>query len=278
MPASRYHLVNVYSEAPLSGLPVAVFDQPTLLDDATMQGLAQQIQAAVSVFLLPSDKGHARLHIYTPERAMSFSPDALLAAATVLREQSGQSLFSLETPVLIVPLWQEQERWFMQVRPPGIRSCEAKPRHLAAMLSLTERDIDEPALFIQAGVEQLVIPLTNPDAVKNCSPRLDDMALHALNDHGQPQLLVWHRMVDTVIARSFGSRFGVLREEPASGASIAALGGYLLHTRAPLPISLRIRQGDHLDRPARMALQIDDNQRILLGGQTRIQASGELRW
>ena len=91
-------------------------------------------------------------------------------------------------------------------------------------------------------------------------------------------MLVWYRSVDVVQARSFGVRFGALREEPASGAAIAALGGYLLHTRAPLPVSLRIRQGDHLERPARLALQIDDNQRILLGGQTRIQASGELHW
>lgn len=278
MPSSRYHLVNVYSEAPLSGLPVAVFDQPSMLDEATMQALALQVQTAVTVFLLPSAKAHARLCIFSPERQLSFSPDALLAAATVLREQNGQGLFSLETPVLIVPLWQEQERWFMQVRPPGVRACEAKTRHLAAMLSLTERDIDEPALFIQAGIEQLVLPLTNPEAVKSCSPKLDDMALHAMNDHGQPHLMVWHRTVDTVTARSFVTRFGGLREEPASGASIAAVGGYLLHTRAPLPVSLRIRQGDHLDRPARMALQIDDHQRILLGGQTRIQASGELHW
>ncbi|MFO1387486.1 MAG: hypothetical protein U1F55_15275, partial [Chitinivorax sp.] len=64
----------------------------------------------------------------------------------------------------------------------------------------------------------------------------------------------------------------------ASGAAIAALAGYLLNTRAPLPISLRVRQGDYLERPARMALQIDDNRRILLGGQTRIQSSVELNW
>ena len=51
-----------------------------------------------------------------------------------------------------------------------------------------------------------------------------------------------------------------------------------MNTRAPLPISLRVRQGDYLERPARMALQIDDNRRILLGGQTRIQSSVELNW
>ena len=45
-------------------------------------------------------------------------------------------------------------------------------------------------------------------------------------------------------------KFGALRGARQPGAAIAALGGYLLHTRAPLPVSLRIRQGDHLERPA----------------------------
>lgn len=278
MPAYRYLLVNVFSEAPLSGLPIAVFDQPALLDEASMQGLAQQIQTSVSVFLMPSARAHVRLAIFSPERPLRFSAAALLAAATVLREQTGQTLFSIETPTLIAPLWVEQERWFYQVRSPGVRACEVRKRHLAAMLSLQESDIDEPALFIHGGIEQLVIPLTQAEAVRHCQPKLEDLSLHAVNEQGRPHLLVWYRSVDVVQARSFGVRFGALREEPASGAAIAALGGYLLHTRAPLPVSLRIRQGDHLERPARLALQIDDNQRILLGGQTRIQASGELHW
>ena len=47
------------------------------------------------------------------ERPLRFSAAALLAAATVLREQTGQTLFSIETPTqLIAPLWVEQERWF----------------------------------------------------------------------------------------------------------------------------------------------------------------------
>ena len=32
------------------------------------------------------------------------------------------------------------------------------------MLSLQESDIDEPALFIHGGIEQLVIPLTGAEA------------------------------------------------------------------------------------------------------------------
>lgn len=278
MPSCRYHIVNVYSESPLSGLPVAVFDQAPTLDEATMLALAQQVQTATSVFLLPSARGHARLAVFNPERSVPFSPDALFAAATVLRARHGSNLLTLETPVMIAPLWLEQERWCYQVQVPLQRELEVRQRHLAAMLNLSERDLDEPPLFIDAGNEWLVLPLTHPDAVKDCVPKLEDLSLHAVNAHGLPQLLVWHRSMDSVVARSFVQRFGSLREEPASGAAIAALAGYLLNTRAPLPISLRVRQGDYLERPARMALQIDDNRRILLGGQTRIQSSVELNW
>ena len=278
MPSCRYHIVNVYSESPLSGLPVAVFDQAPALDESTMLALAQQVQTALSVFLLPSARGHARLAIFTPERSQAFSPDALFAAATVLRERRGEAFLTLEIAVMIAPLWLEQERWFYQVQVPLQRELNVRQRHLAAMLNLNDRDLDEPPLFIDAGDEWLVLPLTHPDAVKDCVPKLEDMSLHAVNSHGLPQLLVWHRSMDSVMARSFVQRFGSLREEPASGAAIAALAGYLLNTRAPLPISLRVRQGDYLERPARMALQIDDNRRILLGGQTRIQSSVELNW
>lgn len=278
MPSCRYHIVNVYSESPLSGLPVAVFDQTPTLDETTMLALAQQVQTALSVFLLPSARGHARLAVFNPERSVPFSPDALFAAATVLRERNGSNLLTLETPVMIAPLWLEQERWFYQAQVPLQRELEVRQRHLAAMLNLSERDLDEPPLFIDAGDEWLVLPLTHPDAVKDCVPKLEDLSLHAVNAHGLPQLLVWHRSMDSVLARSFVVRFGSLREEPASGAAMTALGGYLLNTRAPLPISLRVRQGDFLERPARSVLQIDDNRRILLGGQTRIQSSVELNW
>ena len=83
--------------------------------------------------------------------------------------------------------------------------------------------------------------------------------------------LVWHRMVDTVVARSFSVRFG----SSARGAGLRCVdsraGAALLLTRAPLPITLQVRQGDHLDRPSRMALTVDDYRRVMLGRQARIQ-------
>ena len=122
MPSCRYHIVNVYSESPLSGLPVAVFDPAPALDESTMLALAQQVQTALSVFLLPSARGHARLAIFTPERSQAFSPDALFAAATVLRERRGDAFLTLESAVEFI-----DDDELVEITPQSIR---IRKRHL----------------------------------------------------------------------------------------------------------------------------------------------------
>nr|MBA2348136.1 PhzF family phenazine biosynthesis protein [Solirubrobacterales bacterium] len=70
--------------------------------------------------------------------------------------------------------------------------------------------------------------------------------------------LVWREGVDRFHARDPFPPGGVV-EDPATGAAVAAFGGYLraLELVAP-PVELTVLQGVDMDRPSRLLVGLDE--------------------
>ncbi len=78
---------------------------------------------------------------------------------------------------------------------------------------------------------------------------------------------VWARAsADTVVARFFFVAGAVL-EDPATGSACANLGGWLLATGAPLPVRLRVNQGQAVKRPSWLELTVDRDRQVYVGGE-----------
>ena len=63
-----FRIVNVFTidGERFSGNPLCVFDDARGISDAQMQALALQMNLSETTFVLPSERGDARVRIFTP--------------------------------------------------------------------------------------------------------------------------------------------------------------------------------------------------------------------
>jgi PhzF family phenazine biosynthesis protein len=279
-----HRILNVFTVGGhrLSGNPLCVFEDGRGLDDATMQALARQLNLAETAFILPATAAGAtaRVRIFTPGFEMPFAGHPTLGTAHVVRELAGcGDRVTLEMKAGLVEVTAVADRWTLRAaRAPGVRSPEAPPDRLAAMLGLPAGSVGR-ALWVDTGSEQLVLPLRSPREVRAVRP---DAAL--LDRHGrQPgggevMVYAWAPAgPGRVVARFFSVENGAVVEDPATGSACANLGGWHLATGAPRPLSLAVEQGEAVGRPSRLDLAVEEAGGILVSGGVIDLGRGLLR-
>ena len=168
-----FRIVNVFTKdrGSLTGNPLCVFESGTSLDTATMQALARQFNLSETTFVLPSSRATAQVRIFTPSYEMPFAGHPTLGTAHVCRALGlGADDLKLEMQAGIIPVRADGDRWTLQANAPTWRKCEASRGTLAKMLGVAEGDIGTDPLWIKAGKEQLVVPLTSERAVRSARP------------------------------------------------------------------------------------------------------------
>jgi PhzF family phenazine biosynthesis protein len=263
----RYRVVNVFAEHTLAGNPLCVFEDGSGVDDATMQALALQFNLSETTFLLPSSRADARVRIFTPTFEMPFAGHPTLGSAHVARALGrGGDALTLEMRAGIIPVTAAGDRWTLAANAPTWREPAASRAQLARALGLATDDVGERPLWIDTGSDQLVVPLVSFDAVRRATP--DAAALQRDASNGtRAMAYVFAREGDHVLARFFFPKHGSVIEDPGTGSACANLGGWLIATGAPLPQRLSIDQGDAVGRPCRLALDVDGDRGIRVGGR-----------
>src|ERR1700754_2691896 len=162
-----FRIVNVFTRngGRLTGNPLCVFENATSLDTATMQALARQFNLSETTFVLPSTRATAHVRIFPPSYEMQFAGHPTLGTAHVCRALGlGGDDLKLEMQAGIIPVRADGDRWTLQANAPTWRDCSASRAQLAAMLGLDVADVGERPLWVKAGKEQLIIPLTSEAA------------------------------------------------------------------------------------------------------------------
>jgi trans-2,3-dihydro-3-hydroxyanthranilate isomerase len=274
----RYRIVNVFAEkATLSGNALAVFEDGDGVDDDTMQAIALQLNLSETTFVLPSDTATARVRIFTPSFEMPFAGHPTLGTAYVVSAlRGGLGRVTLETKAGVVPVECQGETWTLNAKAPSWRDPESTRAQLAAMLGIAESDVSGPALWVDTGSDQLIVPLVSAAAVMRCSPDVGLLVRHASNASRQGFAYVWARRGDTVIARFFFLKHGSLVEDPGTGSACANLGGWHVATKAPLPVDLTVLQGEKTGRRCRLGLRVDTDRRIYVSGRVVEIGRGDL--
>jgi PhzF family phenazine biosynthesis protein len=277
----RYRLVNVFAEeSPFSGNALAVFEDGRALDAAQMQAIALQLNLSETTFLLPSDVATARVRIFTPAFEMPFAGHPTLGTAHVVRalRPSGDAV-TLEMGAGIIPVTARGDVWTLVAKAPRARPAAATRAEIASMLGIDEADVIGPATWIDTGSEQLLVPLATREAVDGCRPDPHLLAKDGSNERRQGLAYVWaFEGEDRVVARFFFLKHGSLAEDPGTGSACANLGGWLVSTGAKLPCGLTISQGEHTGRRCRLALSVDADARISVGGRVIEIGAGEMAW
>lgn len=280
-----YRLVNVFGIAGerFSGNPLAVFDGADALEDATMLAVARELNLSETTFVQrpTSAACPARVRIYTPTYEMPFAGHPTLGTAFVVAEQRGiRDAVTLEMKAGHVRVDLGGARPELRTaRSPETRAWSGGSlADLARALALPERAIAAPPLWVDTGVEQLVVRIAAPEHVTamNADPaallrharseRTGEGMVYAFADDGEGRIL----------ARFVFSQHASLVEDPATGSACANLGGYLLAEGERGPLRRVVRQGAAVGRPSELHLRVDDAGGIHVGGLVQAVGRGVL--
>lgn len=281
MRSLNFRIVNVFTfnGGTLTGNPLCVFEDARSLDTGTMQALARQFNLSETTFIQPSSSADAHVRIFTPSYEMPFAGHPTLGTAFVCRELGlGGDQLRLEMKAGIIPVEAKGNRWTLQANAPTWRACEASRDKLAAMLGLETADIGEQPLWVKAGKEQLIIPLTSEAAVRRATPRPDLFGAVRSEDGHSMAYIFAPPAGGRTLARFFFPDGPAILEDPATGSATANFGGWCLATGQPLPCQLQISQGEYVARPSTLFLHVDPERRIFVSGDVVELARGTLNF
>ena len=280
MPNLRYRIINVFAETPLAGNPLCVFEDGSALDGETMQALALQFNLSETTFILtPTAEGAtAHVRIFTPGFEMPFAGHPTLGTAHVVRDlmQAGDAV-KLQMLAGLIPVTAEGNVWTLKANAPRTHVPEASREDFARMLALDAADVREGALWVDTGSEQLIMPLASASAVERCQPNPELLMRYSVGNKRKGLAYVWARVDDvTIRARFFFTKHAGLVEDPGTGSACANLGGWFIAQGEPLPLDVKVLQGDQVGRPCRLGLTVDVDKNIYVSGRVIALGHGEI--
>jgi trans-2,3-dihydro-3-hydroxyanthranilate isomerase len=269
MPSLKFRILNVFTRDNdrLSGNPLCVFEDGKSLDSRTMQALALQFNLSETTFLLPSDRASARVRIFTPAYEMPFAGHPTLGSAFVVRALGlcGDET-KLEMQAGIIPVSAKGARWTLQANASTSRHYEATKAQLAEMLSLREADIGAEPMWVKAGKEQLIIPLTSEAAVRSARPVAAKFSVLRSEDGHSMAYVFAELEAGRVLGRFFFPQGTAILEDPATGSATANLGGWYLAKQPDRTHTFEIDQGEYVGRPSKLFLKVTSDRQIFVAG------------
>jgi trans-2,3-dihydro-3-hydroxyanthranilate isomerase len=287
----RFTTLDVFTDRPFGGNPLAVFcDQPEL-STARMQTIAQEFNLSETVFIVPPRDSRAlrRLRIFTPAQELPFAGHPTIGAVHTLVESGianvpgEQGEFALELEVGLVPIKVRRHADappFLQLtaaRLPETRGTAPSAAALARMLGLDERDILTGRDHAQAwscGMPFLFVPVRDRAVLARAKPNSSAWS-EELKDPWARQAFVFCRDPELagshLRARMFAPELGIA-EDPATGGAAAAFGGYLAarETAGTGTHRWTIEQGFEMGRPSILHVETD----VAGGNVTAVRVGG----
>ena len=137
--------------------------------------------------------------------------------------------------------------------------------------------MSDTPLWVNTGVEQLVIPIRSADDVRAARPVPELIAKHGFSaTRDEAMAYLWTRDGKDLLVRFFFTQHGAVIEDPATGSACANLGGWFVARGHQLPVAMTLRQGDAVRRPSQLGLRVDADRGIHVTGSVVELGSGTL--
>ena len=264
-----FRIVNVFTVDGdrFSGNPLCVFEDARGLTDEQMQSLARQMNLSETTFVLPGERATARVRIFTPGFEMPFAGHPTLGTASVVADRTALDRVTLEMTAGVVPVTRDGGAWTLKAGvAPQVRKVDASRADLARMLGLPDDAVSDEPLWVNTGVEQLIIPIASSDLVRRAKPVLSLIEKHGFSAARQAAMsYLWASDATEWTVRFFFTANGAVLEDPATVSACANLGGWMI-TKARAPMTATLRQGDAIARPSRLGLRVDADAGIFVTG------------
>lgn len=277
----RYEIVDVFTDHPYAGNPLAVVLGAERLDGGQMQSIAREFQLSETTFVLPPDEGaDYRIRIFTPGKELPFAGHPSVGTAVTLARlgaiRDGDLVQQCGAGML--PVTVSGSRATLTGGTPRLGE-PLDPVPLLAAVGLGPDDHVGPAPRVAGcGISFYHLSVT-PDAVARAEP--DATALRVLGQEGVV-VCSWDAARRVSHARVFCDAVGVT-EDPATGS--AALGfGVWLAASGLVPgdgtTAYTVKQGAEIQRPSTLECTVTTQDgavlRTTVAGGVAPVASGEL--
>lgn len=291
-----FFLVDVFTDTPLTGNPLAVVPDAEGLADETMRKIAREFNQAETTFLLRPTRPGAewRLRSFTPNGTeVGGAGHNALGAWWWLAEAGRLSLDQRRTTLtqeigdrfLPVDLVMNDGRIAsveMTQSPPIFGAEVTTLETLGEALRLRVTDLVRAPLVpqvVSTGAAHLMVPVVSRDVVRRAAPDAERLAalMREVDGEGCYVFALNDATADpTAYARFFSPAVGIV-EDIATGTAAGPLACYLI-ARGVVPDGSRVvvEQGAELQRPSRLEVLVRGDE-VRLAGRGFVAAEGKIR-
>ncbi len=270
----QFRQVDVFTEEPFRGNPVAVVHGADGLTDDQMRRFARWTNLSETTFLLvPTDeRADYLVRIFTPERELPFAGHPTLGSAHAWLEAGGpparQDVIIQECAAGLIPV-RRTPQGLAFAAPPLVKSGpvdEPLLEQIAAVLGIKRDEITD-AQWADNGPGWVAVELASAGQVLAIKPGPTTLDIGVVGRYppGSPEAFE---------VRAFFPKDGTVAEDPVTGSLNAALAQWFLSAgkaRAPYTVS----QGTALGRRGRVHVTTGDAT-IWIGGGTHTMISGSV--
>jgi PhzF family phenazine biosynthesis protein len=236
------------------------------LDGTDMQAIAADIGYSETAFLVarPDEPNVYDVRYFSPKREVPFCGHATIASAVALAELSPAAELIFHTPagfVSITTFQNDSGDLVAELTSVAPRVSEPEPDLVSAVLRAlrwSPEDLDPayPVRLANAGSEHLVLVTKTRERLADLDYDFDVLA-KLMRDHGLITVqLAWPESTKRYHCRNPFAGSGVV-EDPATGASAAAFGGYLRELGMIGPNArFTIIQGVDMGKPSEIKVSV----------------------
>jgi PhzF family phenazine biosynthesis protein len=277
--------VDVFTERPFFGNPVAVVLDASALDEHEMQRIAAWTNLSETTFVLPSARADYRLRIFTPRGELPFAGHPTIGSAHAVIEAGMATpragALAQECAAGVIPLRIDGDRIVATVPPPRVvRDAVFEGERVAAWLGAPV--VGHPApLAIDVGPVWLVAQAATVAGLAGAEPDLVALA-GASREHGLTGLTAFALEAPggagpRMRVRSFAPASGIA-EDPVCGSGNAAVGAYLGVTQllARTGAEYVASQGREVGRDGLVAVSVRGRD-VSIGGSAVTVLDGTIR-
>jgi len=268
-----FRQVDVFTDRPYFGNPLAVVLDGDGLSTEEMQRFAHWTNLSETTFLLPPTEpaAHYRVRIFTPVAELPFAGHPTLGSchAWLSVNQPPGDVVVQECAAGLIAI-RRTDHGLAFAAPPLIRSGpvdESVVEHVATSLRIPRSAI-VAAEWADNGPGWVAVLLEDAQAVLDLKPGVVDLDIGVVGPHpaGAPQAFE---------VRAFFPKDGATVEDPVTGSLNASLAQWLLRTgRATAPY--QASQGTALGRAGRVHIGQDADGTIWVGGGVVTSVTGEV--
>jgi trans-2,3-dihydro-3-hydroxyanthranilate isomerase len=304
MTAYAFYQLDVFTDTPLFGNPLAVFPDPGDLTPEQMQAIAREMNLSETTYVLaPSSRATKRVRFFTPTAELPLAGHPTIGTWWKLAEMGtldipadGICRVTQETGRGVLPvdihMSSGKPTEVVMVQPlPAFEETSIDADELAAALGGNSGLVSEPApQVVTTALPQLMVPIRSLEDLKalpsgGAGARLAQTLRTVGTDCAMCYTSETEDANATVHCRMFAPGLGV-PEDPATGSAAGALGSYLVWHGLVRPhngvASMIVEQGIEIGRPSRIHVEISvgnggEITEVRVGGQAVTVIHGEVQ-